>query len=1129
MRSFSWDLTAKLLDTLKHLTRLTLAGYEVPPEIVDMRRAVWIRIRYQFWLSLEVGMFPIHITELKLNNFKFMDDPLVVLENLRSLRVLELAHSQVGFMMSCSAGGFQQLHQLQFVGLNNLEKLEIKAGAMPMLKVMMLSYCNNLQVPLGLRYLSNLKELNISWCHKLKKDEINIQDVCKHVPSINFGLDFVQEHLCSIPTEEELFSVLKSLGPHKAPGPDGFNAKMIQDNWEVFGPVVIQEATDFFRNGVMPSSIARSSLVLIPKTQDANRVGHFHPISVCNVIYKLISKTIAARIKPYISSCISPAQSAFVPGRDISENVILLREVLHSFKLKNYVNKEFCLKVDLSKAFDRMDWNFLASILPFYGFPPRLVQWIMACVKSAQCSVIINGTGDGYLKPECGLRQGCALSPYLFILGMDILSRQLQYLTDCGVLKGVKLAPSAVPITNCIYADDLLLFGSATTFEAETLMQTLQIFSDLSGQRVGPGKSSVWYSKATTEEERVAISSVLGVPNSDKSPLYLGAPISTTKGSYDFLIEKVSSKLQMWKGRLLSQAGRLVMIKSVVQSLPIYYMATGKIPAGVLKELTSLMRRFFWGAMDRERFLSYVAWDKLSEPLDAGGLAIRNLARVNEAMLMKSLWKLAAGSEALWVKIVHAKYMPRSDIWTNKRGSRCTVFWKGIMSLRPLLLPWLCWKLGNGHKCKAFAQPWAPGIMQFAPQNAQQRGITVRELKIQEEDTWDGEKLMQLFGLHGCMIVMSSVSPPVSQDQEDRLIFSPASNGMFSVKKAYLKLSELQNQNLSGVRSPQLQKEAWRIIWRKGSIVPRLRLFLWKLVHNALPLGAVLKARTSKGDSICAVCGEENEDAAHMVFLCSFARSCWFAGPLSVRTDFLTGNIHHSLVDIANNCSDDQWTLFVNSIWAIWRCRNDKAYSGKLPSFDGFSSYLRKINAETVIAKSARSRGSRVSGLVQSFTQGGADPSQLSQVLDQHYCYVDGSWVNEWRGGLGFVLTFGDSLVAYKSAGAMTSCPLQAEALALKDGMCYALSCNITSCVFLTDCQSLSDTVSQFHPPMDTDWRALDDIMQIWEMMKTNQGFVCRHIGREENGIADGLAKLGSREGYAWKYMGFTYPILPRC
>lgn len=142
---------------------------------------------------------------------------------------------------------------------------------------------------------------------------------------------------------------------------------------------------------------------------------------------------------------------------------------------------------------------------------------------------------------------------------------------------------------------------------------------------------------------------------------------------------------------------------------------------------------------------------------------------------------------------------------------------------------------------------------------------------------------------------------------------------------------------------------------------------------------------------------------------------------------------------------------------------------------------------------------------------------------------MDGSWVNEWRGGLGFVLTFGDSLVAYKSAGAMTSCPLQAKALALKDGMCYALSCNITSCVFLTDCQSLSDTVSQFHPPMDTDWRALDDIMQIWEMMKTNQGFVCRHIGREENGIADGLPKLGSREGYAWKYMGFTYPILPRC
>ena len=214
---------------------------------------------------------------------------------------------------------------------------------------------------------------------------------------------------------------------------------------DIFGPTVSVEVSAFFRTGVMPANIARSNLILIPKSQDANQVGQFRPISVCNVLYKLISKIISLRLKPFIADCISPTQAAFVPGRDISENVILLREVLHSFGLSNYANIEFCLKVDLSKAFDRMDWGYLMSIMPLYGFPPRLVQWIMACVTSAQFSVVVNGSSDGgFFKPECGLRQGCALSPYLFILGMDILSRQLKFLLDNGQLTGVRLDRKSV-------------------------------------------------------------------------------------------------------------------------------------------------------------------------------------------------------------------------------------------------------------------------------------------------------------------------------------------------------------------------------------------------------------------------------------------------------------------------------------------------------------------------------------------------------------------------------------------------------------------------------------------------------------------------------------------------------------
>lgn len=165
-------------------------------------------------------------------------------------------------------------------------------------------------------------------------------------------------YLDSVPSEQEVFQAHMSLGPNKAVGPDGFSAGTIQENWPHFGPAILREVREFFVTSLMPSAIARSNMVLIPKKEEAVSVTEFRPISVCNVLYKLISKILTLRLKPYIGQCISRAQSAFLPGHEISENVILLREVLHSFGLSNYKNKEFCLKMDLSKAFDRMDWEF---------------------------------------------------------------------------------------------------------------------------------------------------------------------------------------------------------------------------------------------------------------------------------------------------------------------------------------------------------------------------------------------------------------------------------------------------------------------------------------------------------------------------------------------------------------------------------------------------------------------------------------------------------------------------------------------------------------------------------------------------------------------------------------------------
>lgn len=153
-----------------------------------------------------------------------------------------------------------------------------------------------------------------------------------------------------LPTEQEIFWALNALGPMKAPGPDGVNAALVQQQWKAFGPTVVNEVMLFFQTGQMKPNIAHSNLVLIPKIDMPTKVSEFRPISVCNLLYKIISKLLAKRMQPFMADIISNAQTAFIPGRKIAENVILLREIFHSFKKPFDDQPQFVLKADLAKS-----------------------------------------------------------------------------------------------------------------------------------------------------------------------------------------------------------------------------------------------------------------------------------------------------------------------------------------------------------------------------------------------------------------------------------------------------------------------------------------------------------------------------------------------------------------------------------------------------------------------------------------------------------------------------------------------------------------------------------------------------------------------------------------------------------
>lgn len=525
-----------------------------------------------------------------------------------------------------------------------------------------------------------------------------------------------------MPTELEIQRVVFALGPTKAPGPDGMNAALIQKQWGIFGPTVIKEVLLFFQTGIMKPAIAQSNLILIPKVEAPLRVSDYRPISVCNLLYKVISKLLARRMQPLMADLIANTQTAFIPGREISENVILLREIIHSFKRPFNNDQQFVLKADLAKAFDRVNWDYLFHLLPLYGFPSVFCRWVKECVTSAKFTILFNGSGDGFFKPTRGLRQGCAMSPYLFIIAMDPLSRMLSASLNSGLLRGLTIARQSTPITCSLFADDLLLMGKLTHQEVASLLQILNSFSFVSGLSINQAKSKVWFSSNSTEESKKILMDLMSVAEADSEERYLGCPVSVDGDkAFDYLIDRFEKRLNHWKSNFLSHAGRLVLIKSVLESLPIYAMGTIILPNRVITKLTAIVRNFFWGGRHDKRSLAYVSWDAITTPKEGGGLGLRSLKETNQALVLKTIWKVAVGTDAQWVHVLKAKYYPRGAFWSIQRRGRCSKLWKQIMVLRPVMAVNIAWKIGNGETIPLYSQPWFQQWQELHATTAQQR------------------------------------------------------------------------------------------------------------------------------------------------------------------------------------------------------------------------------------------------------------------------------------------------------------------------------------------------------------------------------------------------------------------------
>ncbi|KAK2450768.1 hypothetical protein QL285_009870 [Trifolium repens] len=469
----------------------------------------------------------------------------------------------------------------------------------------------------------------------------------------------------------------------------------------------------------------------------------------------MVSKLLANRLKGCLEKCVSEEQSAFVEGRSINYNAFIAVEFLHALKRKTRgMNGELALKIDISKAYDRVDWGFMCGILERFRFDSKWIHWMMLCVSSVNYSVLVNYEKVGPIHPGRGLRQGDPLSPYLFILVTEGLSSLIKHSVENGDLHGVKICRGAPLVSHLLFVDDCFLFCRANLDETNHLMQILKMYEQASGQEINMTKSEVFFSRNLNIASQEDLSRIMGVRHVLGTGNYLGLPSMIGRKKRDmfaYVKDRIWRRINSWRGRAMSKADKEVMIKSVLQAIPSYLMSVYLLPDTTIKVVERMMNSFWWGGGVNNKGIKWLAWDRMAYPKALGGMGFRDLHSFNMAMIAKQGWNIMTKPNTLVAKLYKAR-----------------------------------WSIGKGNDIKVMNDAWLRGKEGAWIQSPQVQGafsIKVNDLMLLNEKRWDRAKIESLFPVDIVNRILDV--PLLDMLEEDKLIWEDSTNGHYSLKSGY--------------------------------------------------------------------------------------------------------------------------------------------------------------------------------------------------------------------------------------------------------------------------------------------------------------------------------------------------------
>ncbi|KAA3476902.1 reverse transcriptase [Gossypium australe] len=553
----------------------------------------------------------------------------------------------------------------------------------------------------------------------------------------------------------------------------------------------------------------------------------------------------------------------------------------------------------------------------------------MKCISSVSYAVNINSSRGRIFQPTRGLRQGDPLSPFLFLICSEGLSSLMRSAKQKGLVKGAKASRRGPEISHLLLADDCMMFGEETEQGPRNMKDILKEYETCSGQCVNFNKSTIFYSSNTTAEVKELVSSMLGVRSSSSLEKYLGLPNVVgkhKKEAFQSILDKITLRIESWSNRLLSQGGKEVFIKSVLQALPTYAMSYFLFPKTLCEMIESKFARFWWQKGIGKQGIHWCKWRYLCSYKEEGA------------------------------RVFKAKYFPDCNFHFSSFGRSSSFVWRSIWATKDALEKGLIWKVSTGENISVFEDAWIPNYdnARLTAGVGNSHFVKVPELINSNEREWNRDLIGNTFPEAEAELILRI--PLAMEPHEDLLVWNGELSGKFSVRSSY-KL--LQNSDPTAYALQIIYRGFYNKLW-KIDIPTKIKIFIWKISWNFLATLVNMAIKKLTSSSLCPRCATGEETMNHLFRDCSDSVAIW-----KDLSDFISIELPHTefiewLTMVMANLSLNKCRLFCVSLWAIWRDRNSRIdektnrSSQEIVSF--IHSYIKELEGVRKINQSISNR-----------------------------------------------------------------------------------------------------------------------------------------------------------------------------